>query len=330
MGKISTHELLDRYFESVSDTTIPLSRRQIDRPELYAYEIKVGKELIDMDVEDLFGLFLELKNKRDGHEIEFMTSHSSYGQLASLLRAIFNYYIDNVEPIRNPLNDKRMKGVAAFKHLSQGKENLRWEIVQDVIDDLHGDRDSENADYVELILKLFYEGFANAEEIVSLKREMVDPKTMAARMSGKTIHLSQRSYSLLEHFYFADEIPGFRGDYSLVSWRGSYFKFIVRPNNALDIDSRSSRAMCDIINRCIAVQVNKRYKTKINYSNLYYLGFYDFIVKRYGKERVNQMLTSFRNAEDIDTLIRSAREYGVDVDNVSRLKYYMSPFIEAR
>ena len=109
MGIISTKELLDRYYASDAGTSAETTRSQIDKPELYAYEMKIGKELIDMDVDDLFGLIFEFRNKRKGKEIEYMISHSSFDQLSTLLRAIFNFYIDNIQPIRNPLNDKRMK-----------------------------------------------------------------------------------------------------------------------------------------------------------------------------------------------------------------------------
>ena len=125
MAKISTKELFDLYYESVKGTSAEKTRPQIDKPELYAYEMKIGKELLDMEVDDLFGLIIELRNKRRGKEINFMISHSSYDQISTLLRALFNYYIDNVEPIRNPMNDKRMKGKEATKRLAQGREPFR-------------------------------------------------------------------------------------------------------------------------------------------------------------------------------------------------------------
>ena len=137
MGKISTPELLDKYFESVAGTSAAKVRSQIDKPELYEYEIKIGKELIDMDVDDLFGLIFELRNKRKGAEVSFLVSHSGFDQIATQLRAIFNYYIDNIELIRNPLNDKRMKGKEATKRLAEGREPFRWDIVANIIKDLH-------------------------------------------------------------------------------------------------------------------------------------------------------------------------------------------------
>lgn len=331
MGKISTRELLDRYYESVAGTSAVKTRAQIDRPELYAYEMKIGKELIDMDVDDLFGLIVELRNKRKGKEIKYMISHSSYDQLSTLLRSIFNFYIDNVQPIRNPLNDKRMKGKEAAKRLAQGREPFRWAIVEDIIGKLHRDFDEDKADYIELILLLFYNGFAKAEDIVTLKADMVNHHNKTVKLQGRSapVYLSDRCYELLIKFNGLETIAGWRGDYILASWRDGLFKFIIRPSQKDKLNDRPKTAMCDIINRFIATNVNDKYDTKINYHILYMLGFYEYIVGKHGEKRTNEMLTSYRDSEDVAELMSLAEEYGIQVDNISHLKRYLRPFIAA-
>ena len=329
MGLISTKELLDRYYASVVGTFAETTRNQIDKPELYAYEEKIGKELIDMDVDELYGLIFEFKSKRKGKEIEYMISHSSFDQLSTLLRAIFNYYIDNIHPIRNPLNDKRMKGKEATKRLAQGRKPFRWSAVNDIIVKLHKDYDEDNADYVELILLLFYNGFSKADDIVTLKANMINHYYKTVKFENRTIKLSDRCYELLMKFNKMEMIAGWRGDFLLASWNGSFFKFIIRPKQATTLNERPKTAMCDIINRCIATKVNDRYDTKINYHILYLLGFYEYIVAKHGEQKTNEMITSFRNSEDVTELMTLAEEYGVQVDNVSHLKRYLRPFIVA-
>lgn len=329
MGKISTTEILDKYYESVAGTSAAKTRTKIDKPELYAYEQKIGKELIDMEVDDLFGLIFELRNKRKGKEVSFLTSHSGFDQISTLLRAIFTFYIDNIEVIRNPLNDKRMKGKEATKRLAEGREPFKWEIVEDIIHKLHKDCDTDKADYLELILLLFYNGFAKAEEIVRTTPDMVDHRTRTIRIPGRIINLSNRCYELLKKFDSMSDIEGWRGNFALASWNGSYFKFIVRPNKADELSERPMTSMCDIINRYIANEINDRYDTKINYHILYMLGFYDFIVKKYGKEKTNKLITSYRDSDDVTDLMVMAREYGVNVDNISNLKRYLRPFLES-
>ena len=174
MGKISTKQLISRYFKSIEGTPAEKQRAIIDKTELYDYEEKIGKELIDMDVDDLFGLINELNNKKNGKDIPFMTAHYSFDHLTVLLRAIFNFYIDKVEPIKNPLYDKRMKGKEATKRLAQGKETLRFDYVQSIINKVHNDTTEDRADYVELIMLLYYSGFENAEEIATFKGSAIN------------------------------------------------------------------------------------------------------------------------------------------------------------
>lgn len=329
MGVISTKELLDKYYESVAGTPTEKTRVQIDRPELYAYEMKIGKELIDMEVDDLFGLIIEFRNKRKGKEIKYMISHSSYDQLSTLLRAIFNFYIDNIQPIRNPLNDKRMKGKEAAKRLAQGREPFRWAVVEDIIRKLHRDLDADKADYIELILLLFYNGFAKAEEVVELKEDMINRHSKTVRLQNRIVLLSDRCYELLMKFNSMEHIAGWRGNFVLVGWHGGFFKFIIRPSQEDKLNDRPKTAMCDIINRCIATNVNDKYDIKISYHMLYMLGFYEFVVGKHGEEKTNDMITSYRNPDDVAELMSLAREYGVQVDNISHLKRNLRPFITA-
>lgn len=327
MGVISTQELLNRYYDSVKGTSAEATRKQIDKPELYAYEMTIGKELIDMDVDDLFGLIIEFRNKRKGKEIKYMISHSSFDQISTLLRSIFNFYIDNIQPIRNPMNDKRMKGKEAAKRLMQGREIFRWSMVEEIISKLHKDFEADKADYIELILLLFYNGFSKADEIVTLKEDMINSYYKTVKFEKRTIKLSDRCYELLMKFNKLDMIAGWRGDYILASWNDSFFKFIVRPSQEYKLNDRPKTAMCDIINRCIATNVNDKYNTKINYHILYMLGFYEYIVARHGEQKTNDMITSYRDSDDVKELMNLAEEYGVKVDNISHLKRYLRPFI---
>ena len=305
MGKISTKQLINRYFKSIEGTPAEKQRAIIDKTELYDYEEKIGKELIDMDVDDLFGLINELNNKKNGKDIPFMTAHYSFDHLTVLLRAIFNFYIDTVEPIKNPLYDKRMKGKEATKRLAQGKETLRFDYVQSIINKVHNDTTEDRADYVELIMLLYYSGFENAEEIATFKGSAINHRNRTVAMTGRTVQLTDRCYELLQKFEGIDELVEWR-TYYLITYRGGYFKFIVQEKQLAEFDDRDIRSICNMINRQISVYVNQPYNTKINFSILYWLGFYDSIVKKYGEKETNRMLLSFRNSDDVTKLMNCA------------------------
>lgn len=327
MGLISTKELLDRYYDSLDSKSAKRSRAQIDKPELYYYENEIGKELIDMDVEDLYGLIFEFGNKRNGKEIQYLASHSSFDQITTILRSLFNFYIDNVQPIKNPLNDKRMRGMEAMKRLSKGRKSFDWGVVEDVIKRLHDDLEENRADYVELILLLFHDGFSTASEIVTVTENMIDHDNKTVMMPDRTIQLSDRCYELLVKFNQMDFIKNSRVGFALCSWHSSYFKFAVRRSNKDTIDGKPQSIMSDKINRCIIENVNNRYDIKINYRNLFFLGFYEYIVKKHGVEKTNEMLTSFRNAEHIAEITNLAKEYGVYGVNISHIKRSLVPYI---
>lgn len=328
MGVISTRELLDKYYESVEGYAAT-TRKRIDVKELYEYESEIGKELIDMNADELFGLILKLPcNKRKGKEIDYMISHYSYDQLATAFRAIFNFYIENYQPIVNPFNTKKMKGIAATKRLSQGRKPFVWADVEEIIRKLHRDFEPERADYIELILLLFYNGFAKAEEIVTLKEDMINHYSKTVKLPGRTIRLSDRCHELLVKINKMETIPGWRGDYIAASWNGSYFKFIIRPSQEYKLNDRTLSEMCNIINRCIANYVNDKYDTKVNYRFLYLLGLYQYIVGKHGVKKTNDMLLSFRDLDYADELMELMNEYGVQgFNNVTHLKRQLRPFI---
>lgn len=327
MGKISTTELLDNYFESIKDTPAEKQRAIIDKPELYAYEQRIGKELIDMDVDDLFGLINEINNKKNGKEIPFMTAHYSFDHLTVLLRAIFNFYIDTVQPIKNPLYDKRMRGKEATKRLAQDKETLRFDYVQKIIDKVHIDATEDRADYVELIMLLYYSGFETAEEIATFKGNAINHKNRTVAMTGRTVQLTDRCYDLLQKFNNIEVLNEWR-TYYLTPYKDGYFKFIIQEKQVESFNERDLRSVCNMINRQVSIFVNQPYNTKINFSILYWLGFYDSIIKKYGEEETNRMLLSFRNSDDVIKLMGCARDYGVKVDNISHLKRFLRPFIK--
>lgn len=326
--KISTKELFNKFFGEKDENNARKTRSQIDRPEVYEYEKKIGKQLIEMDVDELFEMILSFKGNRSMKTSNYSVSYSSYDQIASMYRSLFNYYIDNVEVIRNPFNDKRMRGTQAAQRLAESKEPFNKELVDKIIENLHNDFEPEHAMYYECIMLLFYNGFAKAEEIVLLDEDMISRKDRTVRLPGRTIKLSERCFELLEHVHQMEAIEGWRGDFAMVSWQGHYFKYIVRPRKSDELQFRDMNEVANVINRAIIVNVKNKYGVDINYRLLYFLGFYESLKVRYGNERARELVVSVRDSEDTADLMAAARLYGVSVDNVTHLKKNLRPFID--
>ena len=188
MAKVDTKELMDEYFSTMDKDTARKTRSHIDRPEVYAYEKEIGKQLMDMNAEEILDMittFGKAEMSQDGMGI----SYNSYKQVLVLLRSLFNMYIENYEIIINPMYNKILKGKEAYKHLKRGKNTLTFERVQEIIDMIYDGYPVNYymPKYIELIILLFYNGFATSFEILSMKKDMVDFKT-------QTVHLTYYQY----------------------------------------------------------------------------------------------------------------------------------------
>lgn len=327
MAKISTKELFDNFFAEKAPETAVRTRPQIDRPEVYEYEAKIGKQLIEMNVDELFEMVLSFNNNR-ATSGAYSISYSSFSQIFSMYRSLFNFYIDNYEIIRNPFNDKRMKGTQAAQRLAQSKEPFTWKNVEEAIAKVHESYEFNKANYIECILLLYYNGFSKAEEIASLTENMIDFKNKSVMLPGRTLKLSDRCFELLTFVHGLTSLEGWKYDYLVKSWRGSYFKYIIRPKEEANFDDRPLSEIGNLINRRILTDVKKKFGLDINYRILYLLGFYDKVVEQYGEKRAYELITSVRNSKNTEDLMKIARDYGVVVDNVTVLKRLLRPFIK--
>lgn len=325
--KLSTKQLFDMFFEGKNEEVVKRTRMQIDRQEVYDFEKKIGKQLVEMDVEELFQMIESFNGNRKYKNSSFSVSYSSYDQIASMYRSLFNFYIDNVEVIKNPFNDKRMRGTQAAQRLSKNKEPFSIKFVEGIIEELYNDTEEKHAKYYECIMQLFFNGFAKAEEIALLDEDMISKKDKTVRLPGRTIQLSDKCYELLEFVHSLEEIDGWRGDFAMAAWQGHYFKYIVRPKGIESFQDRELGEIANLINRAIIVNVKNKYKVDINYRLLYFLGFYEELKRQFGEERTKELIISVRNSEDATDLMGAARRYGVVVDNVTHLKKFLRPFI---
>ncbi len=333
MPALSTSEILKEYEAYVESASAKAAVKSFSaKYEKYIQENANAKELFKMDVDELFDMIIAIIGNKSDKESGPMTAHFSYDQTASLLRSIFDFYNTIAdEKIPNPLKDKRMKGFAATDRLAQGCKPLCWNDVQNIINRLHDDLHPDFADYIELILRLFYSGFANAEEIVDLQQDMItnySRRNKVATINGRDIDISGRCTALLDKFCDMHSVRIWRRDYTITSWRDSYFRFFTTPGKENELSERPKSKMCDIINRYISINVSKKYDVKLNYYTLYLLGFFEQkLVKDYGENEAKRLITSYRSVSDAEKLKAIAEDYGINVSNISKLKKHLRMFI---
>ena len=328
MAEYTTKQLFDMFFAQKDQGTAYKTRSQIDRPEVYAYEEKIGKQLVDMDVDELFEMILTFNGDRRASNTSYSISYSSYDQIASLYRTFFNFYIDTVRVIRNPFNDKRMRGSAAAQRLAQGKEPFSMKIVDDLIAKIYVDFGGNRAKYIECIMRLYLEGFSNASEIVLLKEDMINTKNRSIVLLGRTLYVSEKCFRLLQEVHNMEDMEGWRGDYVVVAWHDYYFKYITRPRGVDELQKWGVPELANTINRTLTIHVKNKYGVDVNYRMLYMLGFYEHLVKQFGAQRSYELITAVRDPVATEELMGAARSYNMSVENVTILKKQLRPFIK--
>lgn len=320
MSKIKTKDLMNEYFSKMNEIRAKKNRNHIDRKEMYDYERKIGKQLIEMNAEELIEMvrtFGREKTDSNGTGV----AYNSYKQISSMYRDLWDYYIDHYEVIRNPWYKKELRGREAYKKLSEGVEPLTWERVEETIQTLYDEYDNGYyvPMYVELIILLFYHGFATAKEIIAMKRGMVDFDNLIVNLPNKKIHISKRCAKLLEYFYHLDTTDAHTGIYYVVSWHDSYFRFFVRKSRVADFQDRKKEDVCATIVRAMTSQLRQKRRIDLNYRRIYNLGFYDFLCKRLGKQKANELVLSVRSPEDTEILYLLAKEYGISTPEQTTL-----------
>lgn len=326
MAKKDTASLLDEYFTTRPETTAKKIRGQIDRPELYSYEKEIGKPLVDMESQEIAEMIKTFSNKSFSNKV-YKMSYRTYDTLLSILRDFFNWYIDNYKVIKNPCNDKKIKGRNVVALFADDVKIFDKDAMEEAIERIRNDQIEEYADYQEAIIRMFYEGFPEAIDIVNLKEYDINHEKKTAIVKGREIQLSDRLYELLVKINHMDEYPAHRGSYLLLSYRGSYFKFPTRAKFEKEFNDRPPEYWAGHISRLFNRDIKNKLDININARTLYLRGFYDFMVDTVGKEETDRLIMSIRNSDDSRKIMSLAEEYGVVEQNVTTLKKVLMPFV---
>ena len=320
-----TQKLLYEYLETRPEKTAKKIRGQVDKEELYAYERQINKPLVDMDAMEIADM---LKAIMGGSSRKMNYSYRTYASLLSFFRGYFDWYIENFEVIKNPCNDKRIKGSNAEEILGESTEIFTKKHFSDVINKIRESQFEEYADYLEAIIRMFYEGFPESIDIVNLKKDDINHDKKTAVVRGREVQLSDRLYELLKRINSMEEIPAYRGSYKMISYRGSYMKFPTREKNKDQFSERPPANMGMNISRVINRDINSKLDININGRLLYLRGLYDFIVKKYGQDETNRLIMFGKNPGDAKKLMDVSEEYGIIEKNVTTLKMLLKQFIE--
>jgi hypothetical protein len=329
--KYTTKELCDMYFATLPEKRAKKTKSHIDRREVYEYEKKIGKPLVRMtgdEILDMMSTFVNWVYSAQGEE-RYKLSYRTYVVMKSTYRQFFEWYIDNVEVIKNPINTPAMKNDNAIEYI-YGKNETRGfsrKVLLEIIQRLHDGKDDVYADYMEMFLLCFYDGFAKSSEIVLLNEEDINFRWKTANVDGKVIHMSDRLVELLQKFHEMEEMEGYRGAYKMLTWQGHYIRYKTRQRekSGVDFDDTTLTVRCEYISRLIGL-IRSYTGIEFNYRVVYLCGFYDWICGAIGKKETNSMILSENSSKMTNKLRDLANEYGVVEQNMTTLKAALKPF----
>ena len=321
--EIETKALFDNYFKTMPEDKAKKVRPQIDRQEVYEYEIKLGKSIFDMDCDELFNMVMTFGNNRKRTPDTFVLSYATYTQIISMYRAVWNYYIDTIKPIKNPWNDRSMKGIVAEKRISQFKKSIS---INDILKALRSlnEKPPEDIKYIECLILLLYNGIPTSMDIARISEKDINYRTKEITLPGGTAKLSDRCFELLQevHSMISDNKK-----YAYVSYRDSYIPFKVLRGNVDSFQEKSIEMVSRIISKKIDTWLRSECGLDVGCRSIYLLGFYDYMVLQIGKEETNKIICSYRDVETTDQLIRFARGWGINYgNNITSLRRSLRQF----
>ena len=304
---------LESYLQTKPEKTRIKIGKMIDRDEVYKYEEKLGKLIFEMDEDELIGM-LQTFNRRSRGKTKI--SYRTIDAIISLYRGFFNWYIDNVEVIKNPFNSKKLRGRSAEIFYTEGKnEKISKEKIENAIVTLRSRENDEYADYCEAIIRMYFEGFATTNDIVSMKDEDINHRWKTVIIRGKKHQLSNRLYELLVKIHNKEYLSAYRGEYVMVQFDDSYFKFPTR-ESFMNVERDSSYWQM-YLSRVFKNKIASCFDFDVNYRNIYLCGLYEKIVEKYGKEKTDKMIISVWDGEANAILEKEADDFGALGENMS-------------
>lgn len=332
MAVITTKQLMEEYFaeQERQGKDVRRNQSQLDRPEVYAYEQKIGKQLVEFDADEILEMISTFQNKKNKFayaEEGPKMSANSYKRYISGYKQIFLFYVKHHELVRSPYDDPKLKGINVHMHRAESRDRLTWAKVEGILNRLSTKYEYERACYFELIIRLFYDGFANAQEIINMKEADINTRRREVTVPGRIVRLSERTYQLLLENHKSTQMDVYRTKMDMMSWHGSYMKFFVHNGRVSDFSAIDALSVARKITVPISSTIPKDFGISLSFRRLYLLGFYDYMVRNTSEERAKEMILAKSSPAAQEEFMALVDAYPVITDNVFVLKQSLVEFI---
>ena len=289
MDITTTRELLDAFYEQKQDTIMETVKTAIDKPYLFAYEEKIGTQLVDMNEDQLLELMdVVLHHKQSGNEDQFLTMRS-YDQVRNALYRLFDMYIET-HPRNNPFDNPKLKRENVRKYLAANKQVFTINNVREIIQNMIFDYGSEQAGYLEMLLLLFYSGFQNYQEVLQIETHNIQWERKSIQIKGRTVQLTDRCFELFRKYYYSEYVKGKYKLLYITRWKSCAFPFMVQASLRDKMVDYNEKEAQTLLAQQYSYYILKPYRVKVTYTTMYYLGVYDRLVQQYGLQTANDII----------------------------------------
>lgn len=326
MKEMSVEQLIQSFIENKSLDRIRRNLFQFigDNKLIEKSEKHFGVAFYKMNYDQLLYVIETICKAKS--KSEYAVSYDIYNINYNMLRRLLVYYSQNVCPIVNPLLEQKVP--AAYLIYLKNQKRFCKEEFDKIIDNLHANLKNDNADYYELVVRLFYHGFQDFQEIINFKKQDLNTETLVASVNGRSIKLSERCYELLNRFQMLSTLDE-QAKYTLASWHGSYFKCYVFRSAEAALQNRPDNQVANAISRRYSVFAKYDLCNGLSCATYSWLGLYDCGVEKYGEEEFTAMLLSPKDEGENALIKQLAEEAGYSFrGNISRAKLLLREFID--
>lgn len=306
MSTYTTQQIFDEFFEGMDPNFTKRIRPSVERPELTAYEEKIGKQFYQFTVDEAYEMLRTFRPLSDGDEL--VLRPRTYTTIVGWYRRICDeFFRKHPECICvNAYSDKRMAARNVVMEVATWIRTLTIEDVRAAIIIMNKELPDVSAVYNECLIELGLCGVADASEMVNIKEEDVDFDNRIITVKDRFVVMNDRLAEILPRVHTIATMEGGKRDFNMFPYRGSYLRFASKTNSVTSIDDREEAKLAQFIN------VRFQYMRKITQVDLttrriYELGFYLHMLGKYGEENLRAMV--YENV-DTEILLKEAQDYG--------------------
>lgn len=307
----STRELVEQFLQTYSERTQVSYRSAMRIDVLEKMEKSLGKNILEFNNDDIFEFFKVCYDEEIAKSYSMAARHADV--TSSIYKKFFEWYIDNIELIRNPVDSSLRKRIKDYME-SNIPCVLTKEEVDSALAEIPKRVDPDYTKYIELIVRLFYEGIQVSKDLLLVKWEDFDYAQKTLSYNGAKLKLSERLCELLKYNDNETDIIIYRHLLKAERFRNSLIKVFIRDRDG-DIDNRKIESLATVIdtmykrNFCEAVGFDHSYK------QVYYCGLYNHIVNVMGKEEADRTIRSRDRTGDNTAFKKALASYGVNLES---------------